>query len=74
MLIKNYEAAVSELKAACATQRTNPEWRYQLAQACYSNSQYKEAAEEIKSALFYDPGNDTYLKLRDRIQKAAILH
>ncbi|MCL2622834.1 MAG: O-antigen ligase family protein [Planctomycetaceae bacterium] len=74
MLVENYEAAVTELKAACTTQRTNPEWRYQLARAYYSNRQYKEAQEAIQSALFYDPGHETYGKLRDDIEKAVILH
>jgi len=72
MLVENYEAAVTELKAACMERRTNTEWRYQLARAYYSNRQYKDAEETIKSALFYHPGNKTYLKLRDDIQTAII--
>jgi tetratricopeptide (TPR) repeat protein len=73
MLIGNYEAAVTELKAACAIQRTNHEWLYHWARALYSNRQYKEAEREIKSALFYEPQNKTYLRLRDDIQKAMIM-
>jgi len=70
MLVGRYEAAVTELKAARAAQQSNPEWRYQLALAYYSNRQYKEAEEEMKFALVYDPGNKTYAKLRDDIKKA----
>ena len=72
MLIGQYEAAIKELNAACAARRTNSEWRYHLALACYHNRRYKEANEEIKTALFYEPQNQTYIKLRDNIQKAII--
>jgi len=72
MLLGQYEYAVKELKAACAERRTNHEWRYHLALACYNSFQYKEADEAIKFALFYDPQNKTYIRLRDNIQKAII--
>ena len=70
MLVGQYEAAIKELNAACEAQWSNHEWHYQLALACYNNRQLKEAEEEIKSALFYEPKNKTYLKLQETIQKA----
>ena len=72
MLVGQYGSAITQFKAACSAQRTNHEWRYRLAQAYYSNQQYKDAEEEIKWALVYDPGNKTYIKLREEIQKAII--
>ena len=72
MLIGRYEAAIMELNAACLAQRTNHQWRYQLALAYYSNRRYKDADEEIKRTLFYEPGNQTYMKLRENIQKAIL--
>ena len=72
LLIGQYDSAIRELKYASQTQRSNHEWHYRLAQAYHFNQQFKEAEEEIKWALFYDPQNNTYKKLRDNIQKAII--
>ncbi|MCL2118219.1 MAG: O-antigen ligase family protein [Planctomycetaceae bacterium] len=72
LLTGQYESAIKELSAACVAQRSNHEWRYQLAQAYHSNHQYKDAEEEINLALFYAPGNTTYTKFRNEIKKAAL--
>ncbi|MCL2623273.1 MAG: O-antigen ligase family protein [Planctomycetaceae bacterium] len=72
MLIGQYDSAVKELDAACRSQRTNHLWRYHLALAYFSNHQYKDAEREIKGALFYEPGNKAYVKLRDDVQKAVM--
>jgi len=72
MLVGHYDVAIKELKAACEAQRSNHEWHYQLALACYNNLQYEEAEAEIKTALFYEPQNKKYIKLRENIQSAII--
>ncbi len=70
LMIGQYESAIRELNAACMLRRTNHEWRYYLAQAYYQNRQFKDAEREIKLALFYLPGNKTYMKLQNDIRKA----